>query len=216
MKNIAVILSGCGHRDGSEITEAVSTLVSLSMMGADISCFAPDTFHPSIDHLTKDSQEARNALHEAARISRGKVKSLTELNPESFDALIIPGGQGAASLLCDWLEKGIRCKVLPEIERIVKEFYQQSKPIGAICIAPVILAKVLGRHEITLTLGQDQKLAQELEKLGCIHESCEVEDYITDRAHKIVTTPAYMDDKALPHQVFKGISGLVKEIWEMS
>ncbi len=216
MKKIAIILSGCGYKDGSETTEVISTLISVSRMGAEYQCFAPQIEFTATDHSTSEPGEARNTFAESARLCRGQIQPLEDLHSEEFDALILPGGFGAALHLCDWAAKGARATVLPAIEKTIQEFNQQDKPIGAMCIAPVLLAKVLGSKEITVTIGNDKETTQEIEKTGAIHEECKVDDFVTDRAHKIVTSPAYMYDEALPHLVAKGIDGLVKEVVEMA
>lgn len=215
-KSVAVILSGCGFKDGSEITEAVSTLINLSEAQANYSCFAPDKSIEPVDHVSDEVLAPRNMLSESARISRGQVQPLNELDAKLFDAIIFPGGFGAALHLCNWAKKGSQCEVLPDVVRVITDFYDAGKPIGAICIAPVLLAKILGHKEITITIGNDKETAQEIEKTGTLHEDCTVDDFITDRAHKIVTAPAYMYGEAPPHQVFQGIQGLVKEIVEMA
>lgn len=216
MRKVAVILSGCGYQDGTEITEAVSTLVALGQYRASYQCFAPDKNFESSDHLHNEKDDERNTLVESARITRGQITELSLLQPQEFDALIFPGGFGAAMHLSDWKDRGSQCKVLPDIVRVITEFHDQSKPIGAMCISPVLVAKILGDHEVTLTIGNDPETAAEMEKLGVVHEDCEVDDYITDRANKVVTSPAYMYDKASPAEVFKGVSGLVKEVVEMA
>ncbi len=217
MKHIAVVLSGCGHKDGAEITEAVSTIIALSQAGAKYEVFAPNfDFHP-INHLTShsDSEKLRNCLIEAARIARGEAKDLAALHQKNFDAVVFPGGFGAALHLSTWGHKGSKCQVHPEVERVIKEFHKSSKPIGAICIAPTLVAKVLGAENVTVTIGNDKEVADEIRKTGAQHVDCPVEDYITDRLHKVITTPAYMYDTE-PHKVFKGISGLIKELVEMA
>lgn len=217
MKNVAVVLSGCGHKDGAEITEAVSALIALSQSGAKYEIFAPNLdFHPT-NHLTseKSSKELRNCLAEAARIGRGDAKDLKDLQEKNFDALLFPGGFGAALHLSDWAHKGSKAQVHPEVQRVILAFHKASKPIGAICIAPTLVAKVLGSENITVTIGNNLETAKEIEKTGAQHVECPVEDYITDRLHKIITTPAYMCE-AQPHQVFKGISGLISELVEMA
>lgn len=215
MKKIAIILSGCGYLDGTEITEAVSLMIALSQAGAEFECFAPDIELKTFDHAAKSSEDStRNVLKESARIARSKVKTLTELNEADFDALTLPGGYGAAKNLCDWAEKGVKCEVHPLVSQAILNFYNASKPIGAMCIAPVIVAKVLGKHKVTVTIGDDATTAQEITKTGAVHEECPVEDYITDREHKVVTTPAYMYPEAKPHEVFQGIFGLAHEIVE--
>lgn len=214
MKKIAVILSGSGFKDGSEITESVSLLIALHQAGAQVSMFAPNVEFDSVNHLTGKKAEKRNALNEAARIARGHVDDLKNLKEADFDALVMPGGYGAASVLCNWSTKGAQCTVLPELEKIILDFYEASKPIGAICIAPVILAKVLGSKKVTLTIGDDAETISEILKTGAQHEECPVDDYITDRETKVVTTPAYMYGNSKPNQVFAGIFGLAHEIVE--
>lgn len=216
MKKIAVILAGCGNKDGSEITEAVSTLVALANEGAEAVCFSLNKDVETVNFLTGASSGSRNLLAESARISRSEITDIIELKSDDFDALIIPGGYGAALHLCDWAKNGVQGKVEPEVARVITEFHKQVKPIGAICIAPVLLAKVLGKEEITITLGRDNDASVEIAKTGAHHEDCAVDDYVTDRSHKIVTTPAYMYNEAKPNQVFAGISGLVKEVVEMA
>lgn len=217
MKNVAVVISGCGHKDGAEITEAVSTIIALSQAGAHYQLFAPNVdFHPT-NHLTSEAQtkETRNCMIEAARIGRGQARDLKDLHEKNFDAVVFPGGYGAALHLSDWAHKGAKAHVHPEVERVIREFHKASKPIGAICIAPTLIAKVLGADKVSLTIGSDVETAKEIEKTGAQHIECPVEDFITDRLHKVITTPAYMC-QAKPHQVFKGISGLVNELVEMA
>lgn len=215
MKKVAVVLSGCGFKDGSEIAEAVSLLVGLNQAGAEVSCFAPDIQIPVTDHLTgKPSGETRSLLAESARIARGHIKSLDKLHAKDFDAVAFPGGYGAAKNLCNWAEKGAQCEVNPEVKRVILDFYNSSKPIGALCIAPVVVAKVLGDKKVTVTIGDDAETAAEIQKTGAIHEECPVNDYITDRESKVVTTPAYMYGDAKPNEVFAGIFGLAHELVE--
>jgi Uncharacterized protein involved in an early stage of isoprenoid biosynthesis len=215
MKKIAVVLSGCGHRDGSEITEAVSLLIALTQAGAAVSCFAPNIELTVTDPLTgKPTGEKRSVLTESARIARGHVEDLAKLKVSDFDGLAFPGGFGAAKNLSNWAEKGSECDVHPEVRRVITEFHKESKPIGAVCIAPVLLARVLGEHGITVTIGNDVETAAEIILTGSQHEECPVDDYITDREGKVVTTPAYMYDNAKPNEVFQGIFGLAHELVE--
>ncbi len=215
-KKIAVVLSGCGHRDGSEITEAVSALIAITEAGAEYQCFAPDRMFTATNHIDGAAESERNILTEAARIARGKIEPVEKLNPSEFDALVFPGGYGAALQLSTWGKEGAKGTVLPAVERIIRAFHDQSKPIGAICIAPTLLAKTLGKQGVTLTIGNDKETAQEIEKTGARHEDCPVTDYITDRENKVLTTPAYMYDDAKPSEVFQGIRGLISELVEMA
>lgn len=215
MKKIAVVLSGCGFQDGSEITEAVSLLIALNEAGGDVTCFAPDIQISVNNHLTgKPETEKRSLLAESARIARGHVADIKTLHAKDFDAIAFPGGYGAAKNLCNWAEKGSQCEVNSDVARVITEFYEASKPIGAVCIAPVLVAKVLGKHKPTLTIGEDAATAAEIAKTGAVHEECPVDDYISDRETKVVTTPAYMYGDARPSDVFKGIFGLAHELVE--
>ncbi len=216
MKKIALILSGCGHRDGSEITESVCLLIALHQYGAVVSCFAPNLEFDVVDHITaKNTGEKRNVLAEAARIARGKIHELTELKSKDFDGLAFSGGLGVIKNLSDWATKGSACQVLPAVAQVIKEFHKQSKPIAAACISPVLLAKILGIEGAELTIGNDPETAREISKTGAHHVDCPVNDYVTDRLTKVITSPAYMYE-ALPHEVFKGLAGLAKELVEMS
>lgn len=215
MKKIAVVLSGCGFKDGAEITESVSTLISLAQQGAQYQVFAPaDNFTPT-NHLSDEPQPSRNIMEEAARIARGEVKNLKYLKAKDFDGIAFPGGYGAALHLCDWAKKGSQCSVHPEAQRVLEEFYNENKPIAAICIAPALVAKVLGKNGVSLTIGNDADTAAEIEKTGAHHVECRVDDYVTDRENKVISTPAYMYH-AKPNEVFKGISAAIKELVEMA
>lgn len=215
-KSIAVVLAGCGNKDGSEITEAVSLIIALSQYGAKVSFFAPQKSFTPLNFLTGEGlDQKRDTMIEAARITRSQIRNLEELNPSEFSALALPGGYGAATHLSDWAEKGARCSVLPSLEKKILEFYQQSKPIAAVCIAPVLVAKVLGSKGITVTIGAEGTTAAEIQKTGAYHEACPVTDFISDRDHKVLTTPAYMYS-ATPYEVFTGISKLAKELVEIA
>lgn len=216
MRKIAVVLCGCGNQDGNEITETVSLIVALSEAGAQVQYFAPNIDVPARDFSEKPTGQTKNMLNEVMRFTvDGKVQDLKSLKTNDFDGLAIPGGMGNALNLSDWAAKGAQCTVLPEMEKAILEFHQQSKPIAAICMAPVLIARVLGAHHPTITLGNHPKMKAEVEKNGAVHEDCPVDDFITDRENKVITTPAYMHD-AKPHEVFRGISGLVKEFIEMA
>lgn len=216
-KKIAVVLSGCGFKDGTEITEAVCTLIALSEAGAETRCFAPDLNFAPTAHFghSSDSQGTRSVLQEAARICRGEIQDIRELKESDFDAVVFPGGFGAALHLSNWAEAGVKSKVHPEVTRVIKEFHRASKPIGAICIAPTLVAKVLGSKGVNVTIGDDEATAQEIEKTGAQHVKCAVTDYISDRDNKVLTTPAYMYE-AKPHEVFTGVRKMIRELVEMA
>jgi enhancing lycopene biosynthesis protein 2 len=216
-KCVAVILSGCGHRDGSEITEAVSTLIGLSEAGATYKIFAPEMEFSVVDPQTGNAtSERRQVIGEATRIARRQVQPLSELKAVDFEALALPGGFGAAVNLCSWAIDGAKCAVHPEVERVLQEFYKAEKPIAAVCIAPALVARVLGSHGITVTIGNDVATANEISKTGALHENCAVDDFVSDREHRIITAPAYMYDDANPFQVFSGIRKAIRELVEMA
>lgn len=217
MKTIAVILSGCGNKDGAEVTEVVSTLIAISAAGAKYELFAPNIDYHPMNHLNGeiDTLTLRNTLIEAARLARGQIKDLNQLKEADYEAIVFPGGFGAAIHLSNWAQKGAKCIVHSEVVRVIQEFHQASKPIGAICIAPTLIAKVLGGENVTLTIGNDKETSAEISKTGAIPVDCPVDDFITDRLHKVITTPAYMYD-TLPDKVFKGISRLINELVEMA
>ena len=216
-KKIAVVLSGCGNKDGSEITEAVSLIISLSELGAELQFFAPNKEFAPKNFLTNEPlPQKRNIMLESARITRSKITPLEKLNADQFDGLAIPGGYGAAMHLCTWAIEGAKCSVDSHLEQSILKFHSQSKPIAAICIAPVILAKVLGTKKVTITLGESEEAIKEVEKTGAQHENCPPTDYITDRENKVISSPAYMFDEAKPHEVFKGSAGLSKELMEIA
>lgn len=215
-KKIAVILAGCGNQDGAEITEATSVLIALSEVGAQVQMFAPDVSFKAKNFLTGElSGETRNVMLESARIARGKITPLAELRASDFDAIAFSGGGGVITNLCNWAEKGAKCDVLPDVERVIKEFYASEKPIGAICIAPALIGRVLGSHGVTLTLGAKDN-GGELAKTGAHFEGCAVTDFVTDREHRVVSTPAYMYGDAKPFEVFTGIRKAVRELVEMA
>ncbi|HBI15820.1 MAG TPA: isoprenoid biosynthesis protein ElbB [Desulfobulbaceae bacterium] len=213
-KMIAVVLAGCGHRDGSEIHEATLTLWAIHKHGAEFQCFAPDIpQHHVLNHLTgKVMNEERNVLVESARIARGKIKDIKQFRKEDFDALIFPGGVGVAKNLCTYALEGPQCRVNDDVARIVKAMHAAGKPIGALCIAPVILARVLGAVE--LTTGQDQGTAQDLATMGARHTSTAQGEITVDRTNKIVTTPCYMLESRVD-EIGNGAENLVKAVLEM-
>lgn len=217
MKKIAVVLSGCGFQDGAEITEAVSTLIALSELGVEYRVFAPDLQAAAVNHLTGETGDKRGVMQESARISRGQVENLSHLRPQEFDGVAFPGGFGAALHLCDWAEKGSQCSVHAEAQRVIEGFYNAGKPIAALCIAPALVAKVLGgQGGVSLTIGNDSTTAEEIAKTGAQHVECAVDDFVSDRENKIITTPAYMYDNAKPYEVFTGVRKAIKELVEMA
>jgi enhancing lycopene biosynthesis protein 2 len=216
MKKIGVVLSGCGVRDGSEIHEAVLSLLAIDRHGAEAVCMAPDADFPETDHLTmQETGTARNALREAARIARGNIRDIKDVTAADLDAVVFPGGFGAAKNLCDFAMKGAGASAHPEVARLLREMFLAGKPIGAICIAPVLIATVLGKEVTpTLTIGTDSGTAAEIEKTGARHQDCPVTDLVIDRKNKIVSTPAYMLATRIS-EVCEGIDKCVKAVIEL-
>ncbi|MBR1648269.1 MAG: isoprenoid biosynthesis glyoxalase ElbB [Alphaproteobacteria bacterium] len=211
---VAVVLSGCGLFDGSEIHESVLTLLNLDKQGVQYQCFAPNIEQARVvNHFTREEQEneVRNVLVESARIARGNIYDLRDFNVIDFDAVIFPGGRGAVSNLCDFGEHGASCEIHPEIARVLEDCFESRMPIGAICIAPAMIACVLGQYGIKLTIGNDEKVASVLEKAGAKHQVCTAFDAVVDEKNLIVSTPAYMLARSVK-EVDAGIARLVEEI----
>jgi len=197
MKQFAVVLSGCGVYDGTEIREAVLTLLAIEKAGASYQCFAPDMlqFHV-VDHLTgKVVAEKRNVLVESARIARGDILTLSAFEPDSFDAIIFPGGFGAAKNLSTWAYEGDHCCVNPDTERAIRLMFEAKKPIGAMCIAPVILAKLFKGSNFTT--GQDAASESFIKMTGNKYTATSHGEVVVDPVRKIFTTPCYMLDANL-------------------
>ena len=216
-KKVAVILSGCGVYDGSEIYESVITLLRLDPRGATVQCFAPDIDQMHvINHLTGEQMaESRNVLIESARLARGAIKDLSEADVETFDALILPGGFGAAKNLCDFATQGANCSVLPQVLSVAKAFAAAGKPIGMMCIAPTMAAQIFGQGVIC-TLGlDDDPAAAAVREMGVEHQACEVSEIVEDTDHKLVTTPAYMLAQSIS-EAAAGINKLVDRVLELA
>lgn len=213
-KNFAVILSGCGHQDGAEIHEATLTLWAIHKNGAEFHCYAPDIKqHHVLNHITgQEMNEQRNVLIESARIARGKIASLATFSPESVDGLVIPGGFGAAKNLSSYAFDGAKCTVNKDVAAAVKAVHAAGKPIGALCIAPVILARVL--KDVTLTIGQDAATAENLAAMGAEHQPTLHGEIVIDRQHKIVTTPCYMLNSRID-QIADGADNLIQAMLAM-
>jgi enhancing lycopene biosynthesis protein 2 len=217
MTRVGVILSGCGVKDGSEIHEAVCTLLVLSKNGVESRIFAPNIPQAEVvNHLENVPllEETRNVLMESARIARGKISDLSEARADDLDALIFPGGLGVVKNLSTFAAEGIHCRINAQVERIVGEMIDAGKPIGALCIAPMMLACILGRKGIqgvSLTIGTEKKLVEELTKMGFCHMDCPAHECVVDEAHKIVSTPCYMLAKNID-EVYRGVSRLVEEV----
>ncbi len=219
MLKIGVVLSGCGVMDGSEIHEAVLTLLAIDKAGAEAVCMAPNSDQKEIiNHLTQQKMnEKRNVLVESARIARGKIKDIAHVKESDIDALIFPGGYGAAKNLCNFADKGADCVVCAEVARLVREVHNAGNPIGAICISPALIARIWQteiKAKPKLTIGTDKGTAVQLQKMGAIHQDCPVGQTVIDKEQRLVTTPAYMLAKSIK-EAAEGIEKLVKEVIAM-
>jgi len=215
MKRVAIILAGSGVFDGSEINEAVLSLLHIAKNDASYQCFAPDIAqHHTINHITgEEMPETRNVLVEAARIARGDIKSLKELDVQQFDALIVPGGFGAAKNLCDFALNGTNATINAGILEAGKAFAKAKKPAGYMCIAPALIPFIY--DDASLTIGTDEDTANALTSLGAKHVDCAVDDIVIDQPNKLVTTPAYMLAQSLV-EADAGIEKLVRSVLSMS
>ncbi len=217
-KRVGVVLSGCGYLDGAEIHEATCTLLSLDRRGAKLAAFAPDVAQMHVvDHVkgVPAEGEQRNVLRESARIVRGQIAGLASASAKDLDALVFPGGYGAAKNLCTFAVDGRNMRVVPEVERLVREMRAAGKPMGFICIAPVIAGKLFGADKVSVTVGNDRDTASAIESWGARHVDCKVEDVVVDERLEIVTTPAYMLGPWIA-PVAAGIDKLVAAVLEMA
>ncbi len=215
-KKFAVVLCGSGRSDGSEITEAVSTLVHLSRHGAAYRCFAPDAPQADVvNHATgkpMPGTQTRNMMVEGARIARGEISPITALKAADYDMVVFPGGNGLAKNLCDFASKGPDCSVMPDVERVIREFHGAKKGMGFICIAPVLAARVLGARMngpgCKVTIGTSEDVAGAIATMGSTNVPKGVGEAYLDEKNRVYSTPAYMFD-AKPHEVFEGIGRMI-------
>lgn len=215
MKNFAIILSGCGQHDGSETHETILTLLAMDKHGINWQGFAPDIINNNItNHFTNEISinDSRNVLVESARLVRGKIKPLSEAKAADFDAIIFPGGMGAVKVLCDWEKNPSNFTFNPEVARLIAEAKNLHKPMGFICIAPMMITKIY--NDAKFTIGNDKNLAQEIAKTGCEHIDCLATDIVVDTKNKLVSTPANMLKPRIS-DVAEGIDKLVKELGKM-
>ena len=217
MNKVAVILSGSGVFDGSEIYESVLTFLRLEHHGVKYQCFAPniDQMHV-INHLTGEvaEGETRNVLVEAARLARGEIQDLATADPNEFDALIIPGGFGAAKNLSDFAVKGADCSLNADLVRFARAIHEAGKPVGLICITPALTPKLLGTG-IQCTIGNDEGVSGAIETMGGQHQACAVDQIVVDSENKVVTTPAYMLAGSIS-EAGAGINKLVDKVLQMA
>ena len=215
MKKIAVVLAGNGVFDGAEIHEATVTLLSIVRNSAEYQCFAPDINQAHVvNHITgEEMPETRNVLIEAARIARGNIKPLSEYNAADYDAIIFPGGFGVAKNLCTFAFDGAGCSVNTDVETAIRNTVVAEKPIGALCISPALIAKVLG--DVEVTIGEDAATAEAIETLGATHVKTTHGEIVVDEKYKVITTPCYMLDATID-QIADGAENAVKKILEMA
>lgn len=213
--NVLLILSGCGVMDGSEIHESVCALLHLDRHNANVTFAAPDVPQMHVvNHLTgKPVDETRNVRAEAARIARGNVQDLAKVQGDQFDAVVLPGGYGAAKNLCSFATQGADCEVNPQVARVLNEAHDAGKPIGLICISPALGAKVF--RGCSVTIGTDASTAQAIEKMGSRHQNRATTEICVDEENRIVSTPAYMSAQRIG-QVYEGIGKLVDRTLEMA
>ncbi len=217
-KKIGVVLSGCGVMDGAEIHEAVCTMLAIDRAGAEIVCLAPNKDQLDVvNHVANTPQgEKRNVMVEAARIARGRIRDVATVQASDLDAVVLPGGYGAAKNLCTFAVDGTDCKVDPGVRTLLLEMHAAKKPIGALCIAPAALAAVFGRDlHPDLTIGTDEGTARALEKMGAKHVKTAVSDIVVDRKNKIVTNACYMLATRIS-EVAAGAEKVVKAVLEMA
>ncbi|WP_369601838.1 isoprenoid biosynthesis glyoxalase ElbB [Hahella sp. SMD15-11] len=212
MTDVAVVLSGCGFLDGAEIHESVMTLLALDSHELSYQCFAPDKPQQDVvNHYTKTpADEQRNVLTEAARIARGAIHPLSELDPAQFRAIVFPGGYGAAKNLCDFAVNGTGMQLDPEVERVARAFAEAGKPAGYICIAPAMIPRIYPAG-VRCTIGTDTETAAALQAMGAEHQNCPVDDIVADERYKVVSTPAYMLARRIS-EAGAGIEKLVRQI----
>lgn len=215
MKKVGVIFAGCGVFDGSEVSESVLTLMALEKAGLEALCMAPNRDqHHVINHLTgEETDEKRNVLVESARIVRGNIEDISGVSGNDIDALVIPGGFGAAKNLSTFLVDGPTGEVDPEVRRLVREVFASRKPIGFICIAPAVGAQILGETGVELTIGNDADTARGIEACGASHTNCEVTEIHIDQERKVISTPAFMLGQNIL-EVSEGIEKLIQTLAE--
>ena len=218
MKRVGVVMAGCGFLDGAEIQEAVATLLALDKRGVEVVNMAPNIAQMHVvNHVNQSEAEyTRNVLIESARIARGDIVDLETVDISTLDAVIFPGGFGAAKNLCEFAVKGVEMTVLPQVESMVKGCFDAGKPMGFICIAPVIAARVLGQHApgVELTIGNDEGTASAIEHMGARHVKTEPGEIHIDQTRKVVSTPAYMMGPSIA-PVFAGIDACVEAVLEL-
>jgi enhancing lycopene biosynthesis protein 2 len=220
-KRVAVVLSGCGHQDGSEIREAVLAMLAIERAGGEPVCVAPDVLAPVIDHRTGERSPdgaPRSVLAESARIARGAIRDIATVKGRDVDAIVVPGGFGAGTVLSNYVEKGVLCDVHPEVARLLREGLTSRRPMGFICLAPILAARVLGPVAgVRVTLGaRGTPPDKHAAVMGADVRPCPVKEIIIDQKHRIVSTPAYMYDDARLSDVASSIEKLVRTVLQFT
>ena len=218
MQKVGVVLAGCGAKDGAEIHESVLTLLALDRAGVKVRIMAPniDQFHV-VNHSTNNEYKSkRNVLSEAARIARGDIVPLEDIKSDELDALIFPGGTGMAKNIFNYIIEGPNFTVIKDVESLTRDMIRKNKPIGAICIAPVMIAKILQNMNRggKVTGGFDEKISADIESMGINIEKVDARNIVVDNKNKIVSTPAYVEAKSIK-DVAIGIDKLVNKVLEM-
>jgi len=217
-KKVGVVLSGSGVYDGAEIHESVITMLALDRRGAEMVLCAPDIAQMHVvNHLTGevDENDERNVLVESARIARGAIRDVSQVSADELDALILPGGFGAAKNLCDFAVAGADCTVNSDVAALVRQVHGQGKPVAAVCIAPALIAKVLGGEAPELTIGTDPDTAGAMESMGARHVACPVDEFVVDREKRLVSSPAYMLGQSIS-EVAAGIDKTVDALLDLA
>ncbi len=212
MKNVGVLLSGCGVFDGSEIHESVITLLLLQRNNVNLSFIAPNIDQSTVINHKENKllAESRNVLIESSRITRGNIEDIKNVDLNTIHGLVIPGGAGVITNLCSFMTDGPECKVDKDVADLILNIAESKKPIGAICIAPVLIAKILKDKNVKVTIGNDQKISDAINMLGCTHINCSVSNIVYDESNKIVSTPAYMLAQNIS-EVYEGIETLINK-----
>ncbi len=211
MKKFAVILAGCGVFDGAEIHEATLSMYSIMKNGAVYEIFAPDIKqHHVINHITgEEMNEERNVLIESARIARGKISPMSAFDPEDFDAILFPGGFGAAKNLSSFAFQGAEGHIQVSIKKAIQDMNRLGKPIGALCISPVLIAQSL--ENVDLTIGSDPGTVEAIVKLGAKHIVTSHGEVIHDKKTNVFTSPCYMLDATIL-DIATGADNIIKAI----
>ncbi|TAF31483.1 MAG: isoprenoid biosynthesis protein ElbB [Cytophagales bacterium] len=224
---VGVLLSGCGVYDGAEIQESVFVMLALAKAGAEVVCIAPDVLqHHVINHTNgQEMSEQRNVWVEAARIARGKISKVKEVNPNELTALVLPGGFGVAKNFSKWAFEGPKASILPEVQTLILQFVEQGKPIAALCMAPTTVALALSdeNKQVKLTVGNItqsspypiEDITKAMKGLGANAVYCDNDDMVIDDINNILSTPCYMMDASI-QEIYESIERAMYKLVEMA